>query len=52
MAQRLFDLLARLQEDVLANAVAQPIDLDPASPQNEMIQLKMNSFRHRTWTWT
>jgi hypothetical protein len=28
MAQRLFDLLARLQEDsVLENAVAQPIDL-------------------------
>ena len=38
MAQRLFDLLARLQEDVLANAVAQPIDLDP-------LRLRMNQFR-------
>ena len=37
MAQRLFDLLARLEEDVLANAVAQPIDLDPAPPQNELV---------------
>jgi hypothetical protein len=37
MAQRLFDLLARLQEDVLANADAQPIDLDPAPPQNEPV---------------
>jgi hypothetical protein len=36
-AQRLFDLLARLQEDVLAIAVAQPIDLDPAPPQNEPV---------------
>jgi hypothetical protein len=37
MAQRLFDLLAHLQEDVLAIAVAQPIDLDPAPPQNEPV---------------
>ena len=36
-AQRLFDLLARLQEDVLAIAVAQPIDPDPAPPQNEPV---------------
>jgi hypothetical protein len=37
MAKRLFDLLERLQEDVLANAVGQPIDLDPAPPQNEPV---------------
>jgi hypothetical protein len=52
MAQRPVRPPARLQEDVLAIAVAQPIDLDPAPPQSEPVSpvLKMNSFRHRTWT--